>query len=59
MSEHEISYVTVKGRSIPAELVVCPFCKQLDLETVFDASEEPWKAFCSHGHEWKIVFSVS
>ncbi len=54
MAEYKVDWVEIKGKSIPAERVVCPVCETLDLNTDFDTSEEPWKATCAQGHEWKV-----
>jgi hypothetical protein len=54
MAEYKVEWVEIKGKSIPAERVVCPQCNVLDLNTDFDTTEEPWKATCSKGHEWAV-----
>jgi hypothetical protein len=54
MSEYRVDWVEIKGKSIPADRVVCPICETLDLGTDFDTSQEPWRAICPQGHEWEI-----
>lgn len=57
MSEkHEVQYVTLSGgKHVPAEKIICPKCKVLDLNTRFNTSVEPAEAECSKGHEWTFT----
>ncbi len=54
MPDLRVEWVEIAGKSIPAEKVVCPYCKTLDLHTDFDTSSEPWIATCPNDHEWEI-----
>jgi hypothetical protein len=50
--DREIQYVTVAGKDIPAEQIVCPTCHALDLATTVDLGNKT--ARCSQGHQWII-----
>jgi hypothetical protein len=53
MSDYRVEWVNLSGgKSVPAEKVICPECKVLDMNTGFDTSIEPAHAWCSQGHEW-------
>ena len=58
MAEYKVEWVEIQTKngkiSVPAERIVCPICKTLDLGTAFDSTTEPMKALCPEGHEWEI-----
>jgi uncharacterized C2H2 Zn-finger protein len=50
----EVEYVTINGRDVPAERLVCPRCGVLDLQTEINTSTVPWVAHCSRAHGWAV-----
>jgi hypothetical protein len=54
VADRKIEYAEIAGVSVPAEKLVCPECHTLDLATEFDTTTEPWTAWCSEGHEFKV-----
>lgn len=59
MSDREIQYIEVAGRTILAHLAICPECKVLDLNSTFAPSEslDGLIVECSKGHSWEITKS--
>jgi transcription elongation factor Elf1 len=47
MADYKVEYVTLSGgKNVPAEKLLCPKCKTLDLGTAIDTSVEPAVAVC-------------
>jgi hypothetical protein len=56
MSDYRVEYVTLSGgKLVPAEKLICPVCKVLDMDGRFNTSVDPAEAECSKGHEWTFT----
>jgi len=54
MARHEVQWVKIGDKEIPAYKVICLECNKLQLATDFRTDVMPWIATCPLGHVFEV-----